>query len=54
VATRPPTKRPVGHAGGVEHRGEAARGGLHLLGREPPDETARYLLGGVPVSLGRR
>jgi len=30
--------RPVGRAGGVEHRGEAARGGLHLLGREPPDE----------------
>ena len=30
--------RPIGRAGGVEHRGEAARGGLHLLGREPPDE----------------
>jgi hypothetical protein len=45
--------RPVGRAGGVEHRGEAARGGLHLLGREPPDERqGTCWVGGVPVSPG--
>jgi len=29
----------------LEHRCEAARGGLHLLGREPPEERQRTCIG---------
>jgi len=50
--------RPVRRAGAwsagaaLEHRGEAARGGLHLLGREPPEERHGTCVGWVPFSSG--
>lgn len=40
-----PVRRAALSAGAAEHRREAARGGLHLLGREPPEERQGTCVG---------
>ena len=48
-----PVRRAAWSAGAaLKHRGEAARGGLHLLGREPPEERQGTCVGWVRFSSG--